>query len=129
MSNLFSQILAGAKTAWADITAEIATVFGPEVKAGVAALESGVKQAASNALAFADTEAGPILSTAAVAVEGAVDGLLAAIPGGALADPFANAGIKQGFDILHGIIDHGYAQLAAKLPPPVTMPPIPNPPE
>lgn len=127
-SNLFSSILSGAKAVWSEITTEIATVFGPTVKADVAALESTVKQQASNALALADTAAGPILATAAKAVEAGVDGLLASIPEGSFADPFANAAIAQGFDILRGVIDHGYARLAAGLPAPqVTMDPIANP--
>jgi hypothetical protein len=126
VAGFFSGILSGAKAVWNDIQSEIETVYTSDVKPELAAAESEAKQIASNALALADTAAGPILATAATGIEAAVDGLLATVPAGSLADPFADATIAQGFAILKGILDHGYAKLAAQLPPPqVTMKPIP----
>lgn len=80
-------------------------------------LQAVVKQGASNALAFADTELAPHLGEATAAVETAADALLLKATGGAAAPavPFVNSGIEQAIAVLKSALDAKELEWKAKL--------------
>lgn len=79
------------------------------------------KQAASNALAWADDEAAAHMADAAAAVQVTADALVMKLTGGGAAPaiPLMNNGIKQAFAALHAVLDHAEASAQAALVPPV----------
>ena len=121
--SILSDLLEG-KITFAQAVTEGETWFGklltnspPSVQAGVAQAESDFKQAASNAVALADTAVAPLLATATVAVNTAVNGALVAATGGAAAPltPLVDAGIDSIINALHAEIDAVAAQFRASL--------------
>lgn len=87
------------------------------VQADVAQGLSDFKQAASNAVALADTALGPILAVGTTAIETAANTALMAATGGAAAPltPIMDSGIGQVVAALHAEIDAVAAQFRAKL--------------
>lgn len=78
---------------------------------------SDFKQAASNAVALADTALGPILAVGTVAVNTAVNGALTSATGGAATGltPMVDAGIDSVINAFHAEIDAVAAQFRASL--------------
>lgn len=87
------------------------------VQAGVGAASSDFKQAASNAVALADTALGPLLATATIAVNAAANGALTAAMGGlgAPLTPLVDAGIDSIINALHAEVDAVASQFRAQL--------------
>jgi hypothetical protein len=130
VSNLFSSILSGLEKDYDVVKAAIettwtkATTAFPILKTDAAAAISALKQQASNAFAFADTELAPKYADAVSMAESAADTLVMSLTGGVAAPaiPLFNVGVTQGFALLHAALDH--AEAAAKatfaLPPPTS---------
>ena len=87
------------------------------VQSDVAQGLSDFKQAASNAVALADTALGPILAVGTTAVEAAANTALTAATGGLAVPltPIMDSGITQVVNALHAEIDAVAAQVRAKL--------------
>lgn len=117
----FSQAVTKAEAWWGNLL----THAPPAVQSGVAQAESDFKQAAGNAVALADTALGPLMATATVAVNTAVNGALTAAMGGAGAPliPAVDAGIDAVINGLHAEIDAVAAEFRAKLVTPAATPP------
>ncbi len=89
----------------------------PAVQADVTQGLSDFKQAASNAVALADTMLGPILSAGTLAVEAAANTALVSATAGAgsVLTPALDAGISQVANALHAEIDAVAARVRANL--------------
>jgi hypothetical protein len=96
----------------------------PTATADVNAVVSSVKQAASNAVSYADTELATYLTPATEATEVAVDTMLAGLTKGAstFANPLINSGIEQAADALKAVIDAGVMKAKAALATPAAAP-------
>lgn len=102
--NIIAGIFNGAVAVWALVEKEIEADFA-KVKAAlpasaqpdVAAMQSELKQAASNALGALETSAMVYAPTATKAIEGIFDNALAALTGGVSVplNPLLNSGIEQ----------------------------------
>lgn len=94
------------------------------VQADVSDALSNFKQAASNAVALADTSLGPILAIGTAAVETAANTALTAATGGIAAPltPIVDSGIQSVVNALHAEIDAVAAQVRAKLATPTPAP-------
>ena len=92
------------------------------VQADVAQALSDFKQAASNAIALADTSLGPILAVATTAIEAAANTALTSATAGAAAPliPIVDSGISQVVNALHAEIDAVAAQVRAKIATPAS---------
>lgn len=127
MSTLFGDIFAKVTTDFQKAEAIIEKVWAnvvkvvPVLQTDAAAAVSALKQQASNAFAYVDTELAPHFADATSMVESAADTLIMGLTkgyGGPLL-PLANVGISQGFAILHAALDHAEAEAKSKfdLPP------------
>lgn len=135
--SIISQALKGQIT-WGQAAQEIGNWFAqvghrvmsdPIASQAVNELQSVVKQGASNALAFADTELGQHYGEATAAVESAVDALMLKATGGVAAPavPFVNAGIEQAIGVLKSALDAKELEWKAKLQAPTAAQPEPTP--
>lgn len=122
MSNLFSSILAKGIVLWNDAEQAIDSVWEkaaaafPTLAADEKAVVANLKQQASNAFAFVDTELAPRYVDAVSMAESAGDTMIMALTHGAAgpALPLVNVGISQGFALLHAALDHAEAEAKAK---------------
>lgn len=92
----------------------------PAVAAAAGAALSDLKQAASNAVALADTLAGPIIAAGAVTVNAATQAAIKTYlgPFGAVASAPAKDGIYKIANALKAEIDAAAAEIEASLTPP-----------
>ncbi len=122
--SILSQLFAG-KITFSQAVAQgeqwFATLLGkapPGVQATASQGLSAFKQAASNAVALADTDLGPILAAGVSTVEGAANAALSAAFGPAAAmalTPGVDAGITSITDALHAEIDAVAVQYRASI--------------
>lgn len=128
--SILSQLFEG-KITFNQAVSEGAQWFGallthapPAVQSGVAQAESDFKQAASNAVALADTSLAPILAAGTLAINATVNNALTAATGGAAAPltPLVDAGIDSVINALHAELDAVAAQFRAKLVTPAAQP-------
>lgn len=125
-SNIFNGIVKDFQSAapivegvWKKAVSVIPTLE-KDAEAGVSAL----KQQVSNAFAWADTQSSPVFADATSMVESAADTLVMGLTLGLAtpAIPLVNAGIEQGFALLHAVLDHAEASVKSQLslPPPTS---------
>ncbi len=114
---LKKKISFGQAAAEAESWGESLIKANPTATADVNAVVSSVKQAASNAVSYADTELAVYLTPATEATEVAADTMLAALTKGAstVANPLINAGIEQAADALKAVIDAAVVKAKAAL--------------
>jgi hypothetical protein len=102
--NIIAGIFNGAVAVWGDIVTEIEkdfakvkSVLPASAQPDVAAMQSELKQAASNALGALETSALVYAPAATKAIEGVCDNALAALTGGLSVplNPLLNSGIEQ----------------------------------
>lgn len=131
MSDLFHGKISFS-TAASEVVSWVEKLLGPAeaaVQPALAEAASDLKQAASDAFGLADTLLGPILGTAAMAVEKAVDtALITAIPAAKSITPDVDAAINH---VEQGMVAAIHAQVLAfraKLTPGPTPAPTPTPP-
>lgn len=134
--SIFSQLINGKLTFSQAVTqgeAWFSTLLAkapPGVQADVANGLSSFKQAASNAIAIADTALGPILATATLAVEAAANTALDSATAGAAVplNPAVDAGISSVINALHAELDATAAKYRAQLasPPALQSAPVPQ---
>lgn len=117
----FSQAVSQGEAWFSSILTHAPSAVQSDVAAGL----SDFKQAASDAVALADTALGPILVVGTTTVEAAANTAITAAVGPALSaalTPAVDAGITSVTNALHAEIDAVAAQIRSKLVTPVATP-------
>lgn len=128
--SIFSQLYHG-KITWQTAASQIETwtqqtvAHSPALEATASAVMTDLKQAASDAIATADTLAGPLLATGADIVAGAFSTAATAYlgPFGAIASAASHDAIAKIRDGLKAAIDGEAAAMIATLKPGTAVPP------